>query len=128
MARVLDAEAIGAYRDDGFICPITMMSPEEARHCRDQLESFEEEHGRVFSESREHAGESLTGSYRFKSHLLMKWLADMVHHPRILDVVEDLIGPGLPGERVARTVSVKCRQWLCPCVAGESHGNQHDPY
>ena len=77
MARVLDAEAIGAYRDDGFICPITMMSREEARHCRDQLESFEEEHGRVFSESREHAGESLTGSYRFKSHLLMKWLADM---------------------------------------------------
>ena len=51
MARVLDAEAIGAYRDDGFICPITMMSPEEARHCRDQLESFEEEHGRVFSDN-----------------------------------------------------------------------------
>ena len=95
MARVLDAEAISAYRDDGFICPITMMSREEARHCRDQLESFEEEHGRVFSESREHAGESLTGSYRFKSHLLMKWLADIVHHPRILDVVEDLIGPDL---------------------------------
>jgi ectoine hydroxylase-related dioxygenase (phytanoyl-CoA dioxygenase family) len=32
---------------------------------------------------------------RFKSHLLFKWLNDLIRNPIILDAVEDLIGPNI---------------------------------
>lgn len=95
MGKVLDTAAVQAYRRDGYLPPIQIFSPEEARGLRASFEAFEAEHGRVFSESRTGAGEAFKGSYRFKSHLLMKWLADVVRDPRILDPVEDLIGPDI---------------------------------
>ena len=95
MGKVLSTEQKTAYCSDGFISPIRVMSTKAAQRCRTQLEAFEQTHGRVFSEVRDRGGDSFTGSYRFKSHLLMKWLADVVRHPSILDLVEDLIGPDL---------------------------------
>lgn len=95
MGKLLSAGAAESYRRDGFLPPIRIFSPEEARKLRDHFEAFEAEHGKVFTESRAKAGEAFNGSYRFKSHLLMKWLADVVRHPEILNAVEDLIGPDL---------------------------------
>ena len=37
----------------------------------------------------------LAGKLRHKSHLLFTWLNDLVRHPRILDAVEDVIGPNI---------------------------------
>jgi non-heme Fe2+,alpha-ketoglutarate-dependent halogenase len=37
----------------------------------------------------------LAGKLRHKSHLLFTWLNDLVRHPRILDAVEDAIGPNI---------------------------------
>ena len=51
---------------------------------RRQLEAFEAE-----------SGGALQGTNRFKNHLLFKWLSDLIRSPRILDAVEDLIGPNL---------------------------------
>ena len=95
MPKFLSEEAINAYQTDGFFSPVRVLSEQSAQHCRGELETFEAKHGHVFSENREKAGDSLVGSYRFKSHLLMKWLSDLVFHPRILDAAEDLIGPDL---------------------------------
>ena len=95
MGKLLSAGAAESYRRDGFLPPIRIFSPEEARKLRDHFEAFEAKHGKVFTESRAKAGGAFNGSYRFKSHLLMKWLADVVRHPQILDAVEDLIGPDL---------------------------------
>ena len=51
---------------------------------RANLESFETENGGT-----------LKGSLRFKNHLLFKWLSDLIRSPRILDTVEDIIGPDI---------------------------------
>ena len=67
----------------------------EARAIRRALEAVEAEHGPVFTENRARAGAAFQGSYRYKSHLLFKWLADVIRHPAILDAVEDLIGPDI---------------------------------
>ncbi len=38
---------------------------------------------------------TLTGLLRHKSHLLFTWLNDVIRHPRILDAIEDVIGPNI---------------------------------
>ena len=40
-------------------------------------------------------GGPLRGDLRHKSHLLFPFLADLVRHPRVLDAVEDLLGPDI---------------------------------
>lgn len=95
MTKLLDAAAIRSYRDAGFHTPLRVFSAGGAQSIRVALEAAEAEHGPVFTENCAQAGAAFQGSYRYKSHLLFKWLADIVRHPRILDAVEDLIGPDI---------------------------------
>ena len=95
MPTLLKAADIASYHDDGFISPLSVFSEDEAAAFRTHIESFEASHGPVFTENRPRPGDTFKGSYRFKSHLLFKWLADAVRHPTILDAVEDLIGPDI---------------------------------
>ena len=41
------------------------------------------------------AGQPLQGNLRHKTHLLFTWADELVHHPKILDAVEDAIGPDI---------------------------------
>ena len=84
-----------ATAEAGFHTPLRVLSAGEALAIRTALEGVEAEQGPVFTENRAHAGAAFQGSYRYKSHLLFKWLADVVRHPAILDAVEDLIGPDI---------------------------------
>ena len=84
MTKRLSAADLERYRRDGFLFPITVLSPEEARDCRRRLEAVEAAHGGT-----------LGGELRQKPHLLLTWLADLVRHPTILDAVEDVLGPNL---------------------------------
>ena len=59
------------------------MPPAEADALRRKLEAFEAGAG------------ILEGKLRHESHLLFTWLNDLVRHPRILDAVEDAIGPNI---------------------------------
>ena len=95
MTKLLDDAAIRSYRDAGFHTPLRVLSTGEALAIRAALEAAEAEHGPVFTENRARAGAAFQGSYRYKSHLLFKWLADVIRHPAILDAVEDLIGPDI---------------------------------
>ena len=95
MKKLLDEATIRSYRDQGYCTPLHVLSTGEARKIRDSLEAVEAERGPVFTENRTRAGAAFQGSYRYKSHLLFKWLADVVRHPTILDAVEDLIGPDI---------------------------------
>ncbi|MGK0171464.1 MAG: non-heme Fe2+,alpha-ketoglutarate-dependent halogenase [Gammaproteobacteria bacterium] len=95
MTKVLTQEQIANYRGAGYIEPISIFTPSEVAAMRTQLEAFEAEQGLVFSEDRPSEGDRFQGSYRFKSHLLFKWLAQAIRHPRILDAMEDLIGPDI---------------------------------
>jgi len=84
MPKLLTEAQIAQFHRDGFVPPLRVVSEERARHMRAQLEAFEAERGGP-----------LKGSVRFKSHLLFKWLNDLVREPTILDAVEDLIGPDI---------------------------------
>ena len=84
MPKILTQTEIDQFHEQGFVSPIRIMSAAEARAYRRRLERFERE-----------TGGPLGGHLRHKTHLLFIWLADLVRHPRILDAVEDLYGPGL---------------------------------
>ena len=81
--KMLSAEAVEQYRQQGWYAPVRVLSATEALTLRHQLEAFEAGSG------------GLQGKLRQKSHLLFTWLNQLIRHPRILDAVEDLIGPNI---------------------------------
>jgi ectoine hydroxylase-related dioxygenase (phytanoyl-CoA dioxygenase family) len=84
MPKVLSREAIAAYQRDGYYCPVRVMSAMEAHKYREALEAHEAI-----------AGKPLQGNWRHKTHLLFTWADELVHHPKILDAIEDVIGPDI---------------------------------
>jgi len=84
MARVMTDAAIAQYRDRGYYFPLPVLRAHEVAECRAKLESFESSQGHP-----------IQGAQRSKSHLLFKWLDDLMRNARILDAVEDLIGPDI---------------------------------
>jgi hypothetical protein len=81
---LLSETQIAQYRDQGYLAPLPVMPEAEAAGLRDELERIET-----------NMGGPLRGDLRHKSHLLFPFLADLVRHPRILDPVEDLLGPDI---------------------------------
>jgi ectoine hydroxylase-related dioxygenase (phytanoyl-CoA dioxygenase family) len=84
MTKVLSDAEVAAYERDGYHFPVRVMSAEDAQRYRAALETHEAK-----------AGQPLQGNWRHKSHLLFTWVDELVHHPRILDAVEDVIGPDI---------------------------------
>src|SRR4051794_34162637 len=81
---MLSKTAIEQYRQRGYYFPIEVLTPSEARQCRERLEAFEAGNGGP-----------LRGELRHKPHLLFPWLNELIRHPRILDAVEDIVGPDI---------------------------------
>ena len=84
MPKVLSAANVANYRRDGFHFPVSVLSTAEARSYRDRLEANERT-----------LGGPLSGNMRQKPHLLFTWANELARHPRILDAVEDVIGPDI---------------------------------
>jgi len=84
MPKVLSPDAVKAYHRDGYYCPVRVMSEADVGDFRRRLEAHERK-----------SGAPLQGNWRHKTHLLFTWADEMVHHPRILDAVEDVIGPNI---------------------------------
>jgi non-haem Fe2+, alpha-ketoglutarate-dependent halogenase len=80
----LSPDAVARYRRDGFYFPVRVFSAEEAGEYRARLEAVERAHGGP-----------LGGQLRQKGHLLFTWLNRLIRDPRILDPVEDVLGPNL---------------------------------
>jgi hypothetical protein len=81
--KMLTEAAIRQYQEQGYYAPIPVMSRQDATALRASLEAFEGANG------------TLAGLLRHKSHLLFTWLNDLIRHPRILDAIEDVIGPNI---------------------------------
>ncbi|MDR6288352.1 ectoine hydroxylase-related dioxygenase (phytanoyl-CoA dioxygenase family) [Inquilinus ginsengisoli] len=81
--KMLSPDSVTHYQQHGYVAPIRALSAKEAAEARRQLEAHEAAHG------------ALKGPLRHKSHLLFTWLDDLIRHPRILDAVEDIIGPNI---------------------------------
>lgn len=91
MPKTLTEAQIAAYRRDGFLLPLPALDAADARRYRGALEAFE---ARI--------GENLSGAlspskrqYRSRTYLLFQWAQELVRHPKILDAVEDVIGPDI---------------------------------
>jgi non-haem Fe2+, alpha-ketoglutarate-dependent halogenase len=84
MPKVLNRDQIDSYERDGFLSPVTVMSPEEAGEFRKALEEAEATWPEAFE-----------GAGRNNAHLNFKFLDELVHDTRIVDAVEDLLGPNL---------------------------------
>jgi len=83
MTALTDAE-IEQYKQDGYICPVSVMDAADAQGFRAKLEAFEATQGG-----------KLEPPQRNKSHLLFKWLDDLIRDSRVLDPIEQLIGPNI---------------------------------
>lgn len=83
MKRLNDAQ-VAHYKEDGVVFPLRLFAAEEAADCLSKLEAIEAAR----------AGR-LPPSLNAKPHLLIPWAWDIVHDPRVLDPVEDLLGPDL---------------------------------
>jgi hypothetical protein len=86
MPRLLSEDAIAGYRRDGFHFPVDVLSEAETGDLRRRLEAHEAE-----------TGGPIQGDRRHKAHLYLTWLNDLIRHPRILDAVEDVLGPDQGG-------------------------------
>jgi len=84
MPTTLTKSQVEAFRRDGYHFPVREFPADEARSLRGCLEQHERK-----------AGEPLQGKSRVKSHLLFTWADRIVHHPAVLDAVEDLVGPNI---------------------------------
>jgi len=84
MTKLLPPEAVRRYHSDGVHFPVRVLTPAEAARYRRCLEEHERS-----------TGAPLQGNWRHKVHLLFTWADELVHHPKILDAVEDAIGANI---------------------------------
>ena len=84
MGKSLSERQIQQYEAQGFLAPLRVFPAAQAALYRGKLEELET--GR---------GGSLSHDERRKTHLYLQWVDEIVHHPLILDAVEDLLGADL---------------------------------
>src|SRR5690348_6756702 len=84
---MLTQSQIAQYRYDGYLFPFPALSPEELAECNEGLARYEAWLGKPVNEA--------DRRWRSAGYVVLPWLDALVRHPRILDVVEDLIGPDI---------------------------------
>ena len=82
--KVLSPAEVAQYHRDGFFFPIRIMSEADAADCERKLCALEAREGGTISRRT-----------NMKPHLLVPWLEALVRHPKVLDAVEDVIGPNI---------------------------------
>jgi ectoine hydroxylase-related dioxygenase (phytanoyl-CoA dioxygenase family) len=82
--KVLSEADVAAYRRNGYHVPVDVLSADEVAGFRRKLEDYEAA-----------SGGPIQGEMRHRSHVLFSWIDEMIRHPKILDAVEDLLGPDI---------------------------------
>lgn len=72
---------LSCYSRDGFAFPVDIMTPDEAHAYRRRFEVLEARYGRL--------------ELKIKIYLVLGLADELVHHPVILDAVEQIIGPDI---------------------------------
>ena len=94
MPKVLTNDQIAFYRENGYLAPLDGVPRADAAAMCDDLAAFERDEGQPAS------------SIVVKGHLCFRLSYEFSRHPRILDVVEDLIGPNI--------MALSSRFWMKP--------------
>ena len=82
MGKVLTQAQIDSFHQQGFVSPVEVMSEAEALDYAAQLEAVERRYP-----------QQLNSENRNNPHLAFRIFDELVHHPVVLDAVEDLLGP-----------------------------------
>ena len=80
----LSAKEVQLYQKNGYISPLNILSEKEAISFHEELQSIESKHG-----------SDLTGLGRNNTHQVIPFIDQLVHHPKILDVVQSIIGQNI---------------------------------
>jgi non-haem Fe2+, alpha-ketoglutarate-dependent halogenase len=84
MPNTLSNDQLSAYRRDGLLFPLPALSADEVpyyRHLHDELDR--------------HLGDKPTAQQKSQCHLRFKWVCDLATHSKILDAVEQVLGPDI---------------------------------
>src|ERR1700726_3447804 len=84
MTRLLSENEVAGYRDNGYHFPVDALSAGEVAGFRRKLEDYE---GR--------SGGPISGEMRHGTHVLFAGIDEMILHPKILDAIDDVLGPDI---------------------------------
>ncbi|MET0606956.1 MAG: phytanoyl-CoA dioxygenase family protein [Beijerinckiaceae bacterium] len=82
--KVLSDAQVRSYNEDGYLAPLRVFDAAETREMRALFEALS---------ARE--GGNLSRSANTRPHLYLKWIDDVIRDPRVLDPVEDVLGPDI---------------------------------
>lgn len=84
MGKHLSEEAIEAFHRDGYVAGVPVLSEGEVASLVERMTAFERERP-----------EDVPWAFDIKANLLFNWVYELGRHPRLLDVIEDVIGPDI---------------------------------
>ncbi|HEY4069738.1 MAG TPA: phytanoyl-CoA dioxygenase family protein [Burkholderiaceae bacterium] len=84
MGKHLSDEQVHQFRTRGFVSPMRAMAADQAAEHRRLIEDYERESGR-----------DVNSTLKIKGYLALPALVELARNARILDAVEDLIGPDI---------------------------------
>ncbi len=85
--KALTAEQVASYRLDGFLFPIPALTEDELAQARAGLDRLERWLQSPLTKAE--------GKWRSSAYTFLPWANRLARHPRILDVVEDVLGPDI---------------------------------
>ncbi|NYZ12662.1 phytanoyl-CoA dioxygenase family protein [Azospirillum sp. RWY-5-1] len=84
MGKLLTDEQIAGFHANGFVTRIPVLTPAEVAELVARTEAFEAERP-----------QDVSWAFDIKCNLLLDWVYELGRHERLLDAVEDLIGPDI---------------------------------
>ncbi len=85
--KALTKAQVDSFHYNGFLFPIPALTPDEAATCLAGLHRLKSDLGSPVAEA----------DVKWRSHAYAHspWFNDLIRHPRILDAIEDVIGPNI---------------------------------
>ena len=85
--KVLSGQQVDDYRRHGFLFPIPVLTSSEAAEGMRNIERLEARIGTPLAKAHK--------KYRSGSYTFLPWVEALCRHPRVLDAVEDVLGPDI---------------------------------
>ena len=85
--KALTQQQADFFRENGFLFPLPGLTPAEIAECRAGLDRLETELGRAVADA--------DVKWRSQAHAHAPWFDKLIRHPKILDAIEDVIGPDI---------------------------------
>lgn len=85
--KALTEKQVRDYRQNGFLFPLSVLTPDEAAAGLNNIVRLEARIGTPLARAHK--------KYRSGTYTFLPWVEALCRHPRVLDAVEDVIGPDI---------------------------------